>query len=209
MHGSLYDVVMAPLERLSLTPLRRRLWRELRPEGLGLEVGAGTGVNFPLHPPGARVVAVDASCAMLGRARGKPGAEATLLVACDVEALPFREQVFDWGAETLVFCEVRRPDVALCEIARVLARGASWLMLEHVRPAGVLGIAADLFTRLSAPLWGEHFDRSPEPALAEAGFTIARAEAFGRGVLRLLACRAPGPCAARERASAAAPGPRV
>ncbi len=209
MHGSLYDLVMAPLERLSLTPLRRRLWRQVRADGLGLEVGAGTGVNFPLHPAGARVVAVDASCDMLRRARGKPRAETTLLVACDVEALPFRDGAFDWGAETLVFCEVRRPAAALREIARVLARGAPWLMLEHVRPAGVLGLAADLFTRLSAPLWGEHFDRSPEPALAEAGFSIARAEAFGRGVLRLLACTAPGARASRERSGASAPGRRV
>ncbi len=200
---------MAPLERLSLTPLRRRLWRELRGQGLGLELGAGTGVNFPLHPPGASVVAVDASCAMLRRARGKPGAEATLLVACDAEALPFRDAVFDWGAETLVFCEVRRPGAALREVARVLAPGAPWLMLEHVRPAGVLGVAADLFTRLSAPLWGEHFDRSPEPALADAGFTIARSEAFGRGVLRLLTCRAAGGRAARGPSGAAPPGRRV
>ncbi len=205
MDGSLYDLVMAPLERLTLTPLRRRLWRELGAGGLGLEVGAGTGVNFPLHPPGARVVAVDASCAMLRRARGKPGAEATLLVACDVEALPFRDGAFDWGAETLVFCEVRRPGAALAEIARVLAGGAPWLMLEHVRPPGVLGVAAEVFTRVSAPLWGEHFDRSPEPDLGAAGFAIRRRNLFGHGFIRLLFCAAPPPGPGRRPSPAAPP----
>ena len=206
MNGSFYDLAMAPLERRMLTPLRRRLWRELPQGGLGLEVGAGTGVNFVLHPRGARVVAIDASCDMLRNARGKSKAAGTLLVACDVEALPFRDGAFDWGAETLVFCELRRPEAALREIARVLAGGARWAMLDHVRPAGWLGLLADLFTRLSAPLWGEHFDRSPEPTLRDTGFAIHQRIPFGRGLLRLLVCAAP-PAAGRaanrpQRASA-------
>ena len=191
MNGSLYDTAMAPLERLTLVPLRRSLWREVAGRGLGLEVGAGTGVNFPLHPPGARVVAIDASCGMLRRARGRRGAGGTLLVACDVEALPFRDGAFDWGTETLVFCELRRPAAAMREVGRVLAAGAPWLMLDHVRPAGWLGLAADLLTRVSAPLWGEHFNRSPEPVLRDAGFAIRRRDGFRRGLFRLLVCAAP------------------
>ena len=192
MNGALYDAGVSPFERFGLLRMRRRAWAAVPASGLGLEIGAGTGAAFPFHPPGARVVATDVSPGMLGHARGKPGAAGTLLVVCDAERLPFRDGTFDWAAETLAFCEVRDPETALREIARASRPGAPFVMLEHVRPAGWLGRAADLVSRVTVPLWGEHFERSPDVPLARSGFEIHRRAWLWRDVFVLLECLGPG-----------------
>jgi phosphatidylethanolamine/phosphatidyl-N-methylethanolamine N-methyltransferase len=169
-----YDRLIAPLERLSFARWRRSAFAALPRAGLGLEVGAGTGANFPYYPPGARVAATDLSYRMLARAGAKPDRRGTPLAVCDVQALPFPDGTFDWAAGTLVFCEVPDPVLGLHEIRRVLKPSGRLVMLEHVRPSGALGRAADLLTALSAPLWGERFDRDAEAAALAAGFRVER-----------------------------------
>lgn len=183
----LYDLLTAPLERLALGRWRRRAWSEVPGGGLGLEVGAGTGANFPLHPPGARVVALDVSPDMLLEARRRGGT--VPLVAADVQALPFRDASFDWAAATLVFCEVADPVAGLAEVRRVTAGGGRLVLLEHVRPTGWLGRLARLATRLTGPLFGEHFDRRTEAAARAAGFAIDRRAWLWRDAVVLLVAR--------------------
>lgn len=186
-----YDRLAAPLEHRSLARWRRSTWAEVPEGGLGLEVGAGTGANFSYYPAGARLVATDVSPRMLARACRKPERRGTPLVACDVQALPFPDGVFDWAAETLVFCEVPDPAAGLRELGRVLKPGGRLVMLEHVRPPGWLGLAADVLTAASAPLWGEHFNRDVAAAARAAGFHIERrAWLWRRGVVLLTLARA-------------------
>jgi ubiquinone/menaquinone biosynthesis C-methylase UbiE len=192
LNGALYDVGVSPLERFGLLRMRRRAWAAVPASGLGLEIGAGTGAAFPFHPPGARVVATDVSPGMLARARGKPGAAGTLLVVCDAQRLPFRDGTFDWAAETLAFCQVADPEAVLREIARASRPRAPLVMLEHVRPAGWLGRVTDLVSRVTVPLWGEHFDRSPDAPLARTGFRVDRRAWLWRDVFVLLECLGPG-----------------
>lgn len=104
-----YDRVTRPLERRSFAAWRRATWALVPKGGLGLEIGAGTGANFGYYPSDARVVATDVSGRMLQRSLEKPGRGGTPVVASDVQALPFRDGLFDWAAETLVFCEVPDP----------------------------------------------------------------------------------------------------
>lgn len=184
------DRLSAPFERRALAAWRRRTWDHVPPGGRGLEIGAGTGANFPYHPGGAQVVATDVSIRMLRQAERKPGRARIPLVACDAQMLPFRDHVFDWVAETLVFCEVADPLVVLTEIRRVLKPGRVLVMLEHVRPSGWLGRVADAATALSAPLWGEHFNRDAEPFVRNAGFRIERSEHLWRQIVVLLVARA-------------------
>lgn len=171
-----YDRLTAPLEHRSFARWRKSTWARVPEGGLGLEVGAGTGANFPYYPAGARVVATDVSDRMLAQAQQKPERNRAPLVACDVQALPFRDCTFDWVAETLVFCEVPDPVAGLREIRRVLKPSGRLVMLEHVRPSGWLGRAADALTAVTAPLWGEHFDRDSEALVRMAGFTVSRRE---------------------------------
>lgn len=181
---------MAPLERAGLRRWRRRLWARVPRGGRGLEVGAGTGANCGLHPDGA-VVTTDVSWRMLARASEKPACEGRLFVVSDVQALPFRDAAFDWVAETFVFCEVPDPDAGLREVRRVLRPGGTFLLLEHVRPGGALGVGADLLTAITRPLWGEHFNRDTEAAVRAAGFEVTRREQLWRDLFVLLVARAP------------------
>jgi ubiquinone/menaquinone biosynthesis C-methylase UbiE len=184
-----YDLLSAPLERGVFGRWRRRAWARVPAEGTGIEIGAGTGANFPYHPAGARIAASDLSPRMLRVARGKP--DAPPLLACAAEALPFRDGALDWLAQTLVLCEVPDPVAALREARRVLAPGGRMVLLEHVRPGGWLGRAADLATRVAAPLWGEHFDRDAEGAARAAGLEVETREWLWRDGVVLLVVRRP------------------
>jgi phosphatidylethanolamine/phosphatidyl-N-methylethanolamine N-methyltransferase len=181
-----YDLLTAPLEKRVLHRWRRQVWARVPEGNMGLEIGAGTGVNIPYYPGDAYVVATDVSSAMLREARQKPGGPGTPLVACDVQALPFRSETFDWVSETLVFCEVADPVAGLQEIRRVLKPAGRLVMLEHVRPSGWLGRVADAATAVTGPLWGEHFDRDAEASLRAAGFEVERREWLWRDGVVLL-----------------------
>jgi phosphatidylethanolamine/phosphatidyl-N-methylethanolamine N-methyltransferase len=185
----LYDAATAPLEHGGFGRWRQAVWRKVPRDGLGLEVGAGTGANFAYHPDAAQVIGMDISFAMLRRVREKPAGGGAPLVVADVAALPFADTTFDWVAETLVFCEVRDPIAGLRELRRVLRPGGPLVMLEHVRPSGLLGVAADALSAVTAPLWGEHFDRDAETTVLAAGFVIERREWLWRDGVVLLVAR--------------------
>ena len=184
-----YDLMTRPLEHRALARWRRQVWSCVPANGRGLEVGAGTGANFPYHPDGALVVAMDVSVRMLQEAQAKRDGEDPPLVACDAQALPFRDATFDWVAETLVFCEVPDPAAGLREVRRVLRPGGILVMLEHVRPSGWLGRAADAVTAVTAPIFGEHFNREAEASVRKAGLEIERREWVWRDAVVLLVAR--------------------
>jgi ubiquinone/menaquinone biosynthesis C-methylase UbiE len=128
---------------------------------------------------------------MLAAARTKQYRGRMGMASADVQALPFGDQTFDWAVATLVFCEVPNPAAGLAEVRRVLRPGGRLLLLEHVRPSGWLGIAADVATALSAPLMGEHFNRNTEHTVREAGLTIEHRASFWRDGVILLVSRSP------------------
>ncbi len=184
---SLYDALVYPLERAGLARARRLLWSRIPNGGPGLEVGAGTGANLPHHPD-AFIVAVDVSHRALSHIRRKRRVPSPLVVA-DAHALPFRDDSFAWSVATLVFCEVDDPVEGLTEVGRVTRNEAPIGLLEHVRPRGVLGLLADLVTRVTAPLWGEHFDRDTARNVALAGFRTDEVRSWLRGGLVMLVAR--------------------
>src|SRR5688572_21281207 len=128
-----YDAVMGLFERTRLAHWRRST--VCPASGLVLEIGAGTGLDFGYYVSGTTVIASDPDVGMLERARQKAGTAAAtvLLVAADAGALPFRRGTFDTGVGGLVLCTIPDPGRALAEVRRVLKRGASLRLLEHVR----------------------------------------------------------------------------
>lgn len=181
-----YDAIMLPIEALGMKRMRARLWADVPRAGRGLEIGAGSGASAGLSPAGVAVVRSDLAEAMLRRAHRRREDAA---VVADVQALPFREDAFDFAVGSLVFCEVPDPARGLAEVRRVLRPNGSLHLLEHVRPRGaLLGAAARTLTRVTGPLFGEHFDRATHESVEAAGFVIERADwRLRRGLVQLRA----------------------
>jgi ubiquinone/menaquinone biosynthesis C-methylase UbiE len=189
-----YDLLMAPLERLWIRGWRRRVWQAAPTRGLGLEVGAGTGVNLPCHPLAGRVVMSDVSWKLLRRARDRArggGKKDVAFVVADVQCLPFREGTFEWAVATLVFCEVAEPVRGLRALAAAVQPGGPIVLLEHVRPRGAPGRLAELVTRVTGPLWGEHWDRRTVENARAAGLRAVTAEPLLRSAVLLIRGQAP------------------
>jgi ubiquinone/menaquinone biosynthesis C-methylase UbiE len=185
-----YDRAMRPLERLGLTRMRARVLAEM-PEGARvLEVGAGTGLNFPFYPRACEPACVEPSREMIVRARAKAERpEGALLVQARAEELPFSENTFDAAFATLVFCSVASPARAFAELRRVVRGGGRVALLEHVRPRGPLGYAFDALNLLTVPLFEDHFNRRTSEEARRAGLRVERVENHLLGVVQLIVCR--------------------
>lgn len=187
-HAVIYDLIMRPAERALLGPLRQRLAGQAT--GRVLEIGAGTGANFPYYAAAESVIAIEPDPFMLKRARQRArGLERTTqLVAAQAEALPFREASFDTAVVTLVLCSVSDVDQSVAETRRVLKPSGTLLFIEHVRAEGWLGQVQDLL----APLWiglgaGCHPNRCTDERIRAGGFSIAQLERRPAGPTPLVA----------------------
>ena len=192
--ASYYDRNMRPLERWGLARLRARALAEVAAAigegGRLLEVGAGTGGNFALYPKGVRAACVEPSREMLLRAASKPERPAgSLLTRAYAERLPFADATFDAAFATLVFCSVGSPAEGLGELRRVVRAGGRVVLLEHVRPAGVLGYLFDALSLLTVALMDDHFNRRTAEEAGRAGLEVLKVERHLRGVMQLIVCR--------------------
>lgn len=154
---------MSPLEVLWLRRIRQQLCASLR--GRGLDIGAGSGANFPFLEPHLEVTAIEPEEWMRERAeqRLKPHIQLRAGVA---ESLPFEDGSLDWALCTLVLCSVQQPERSLQELRRVLKPQGELLFLEHVRGQGWKGRLHDWCT----PWWswlvhGCHLNRATGDAL--------------------------------------------
>lgn len=174
-----YDRLMAPLERRFLIRWRREALAALPPGSRLLEVGAGTGANFALYPDHDLAVASEFAAGMIDLAASRSGT--IRLVQASVESLPFPSDSFDAAFATLVFCSVGDPALGLAELRRVVRPGGTIVLLEHVRPSGVLGYAFDAFNIVSMALIEDCFNRRTADLVRSAGFDIVdlRIKAFG------------------------------
>ena len=171
-----YDRMMAGAEKSFLKHVRSHIASGAR--GRVLEVGAGTGANFPYYEASdARtVVATEPDPYMLARARQKVQ-ELNLpidLEQAPAEELPFADSSFDTVVSTLVMCTVGDVEGALREIRRVLKPGGEFRFCEHVRSTHSLGA---FFQDLATPAcrWigaGCHPNRDVAAAIEGAGFRL-------------------------------------
>ena len=180
-----YDAVMIVAERAFLARWRRSLVASLR--GTVLEIGAGTGLDFPHYPGGVTVVATDPDATMLRRARRRvvDARASILLVAADAEALPFRGASFDGAVVGLALCTIPDPANALSELRRVLSGGATVRLLEHVRASHRL--ISRCQQRLT-PVWrriagGCRLDQDTARCVADSGLVIDRVDQHVAGIV--------------------------
>jgi ubiquinone/menaquinone biosynthesis C-methylase UbiE len=185
-----YDAAMRPLERWFLARLRAAALGELPAGARVIEVGAGTGLNFRHYAPETRGAALELSFEMLRHARRKETRPpAVALVQGRAERLPFADDAFDAALVTLVLCSVARPEAALQELRRVVRTGGRVVLLEHVRPDGLLlGPLFDLFNVCTSRLFEDHVNRRTAHTAAAAGLRVQRVARHLFGVVQLIVC---------------------
>ncbi|HEX9424869.1 MAG TPA: methyltransferase domain-containing protein [Pyrinomonadaceae bacterium] len=184
-----YDKAVAPLDRWFLAQLRATAFGYL-PEGARvLELGAGTGLNFATYPANAAGVATEPSSGMLQIARQKIRPTGVRLVQSYAEHLPFKNDSFDAALATLVFCSLTHPTKAFAELRRVVKSGGTVILLEHVRPRGLLGPVFDLVNLITVPLFDDHFNRRTAEVAQASGLEFMTVESSLLGIMNLIACR--------------------
>jgi ubiquinone/menaquinone biosynthesis C-methylase UbiE len=135
--------------------LRERVRRSLAPfsgNEVALDAGCGTGsLMFALAGCVAEVVGVDTNAEYLEAGRAA-APENVRLVEGDVMALPFGYAEFDLVCSHRVLHHVRRPELAVSELARVARPGGRVFIADQLGSIDpLLGLEMDRFERLRDP----------------------------------------------------------
>ena len=174
-----YDFMEA-IPEMIFTPWRKKLLAKAK--GTILEIGVGTGKNFPHYPYGACVTGIDIADRMLVIAREK-ASELGLsfdLSEGDVQSLKFPDHSFDTIVATFVFCSVPDPVQGLRELRRVVKASGRILLLEHVRiDKPIIGWLMDCLNPLIVRIMGANINRRTLENVKKAGLRIESVEHLG------------------------------
>ena len=175
-----YTHVLARNEPAQMRAHRDELLAGL--SGRVVEVGAGSGANFPHYAAGVEeVVAVEPESYLREQAvaaAAAAGAAVRVTVLDGVaDALPLEDGSCDAAVACLVLCSVPDQASALTELRRVLKPGGELRYLEHVRGATPRMARAQRF--VDATFWphafgGCHTARDTVAAIERAGFALER-----------------------------------
>ncbi|MFD2618421.1 MULTISPECIES: class I SAM-dependent methyltransferase [Terrilactibacillus] len=176
----IYDIAMRPIERSGFKKIRTKLGKEAN--GRVLEVGSGTGINFPYYRNAIRVDAIEPNSIMREKSlrRLERARVPIQLSNARAESLPFADDTFDTVLATLVFCTIPNPVKAIQEIERVSKPGAKVLFFEHVRvEQPFLRKTQDLLT----PLWkklcdGCHLNRDTLALLKQSNLEVTEVKYY-------------------------------
>jgi ubiquinone/menaquinone biosynthesis C-methylase UbiE len=130
----------------------RRLLGPFTGSEVALDSGCGTGsLAFALAPFVAEVVGVDVREEYLEAARASAPGNVTF-VAGDAMSLPFGYAQFDLACSHRVLHHVRRPELAVSELARVTRPGGRILVADQLGSVDPLrSLEMDRFERLRDP----------------------------------------------------------
>lgn len=135
-----------------LSERARRLLGPFTGTEVALDSGTGTGsFAFALAPHVGEVVGTDMTADYLEAARAS-APDNVRFVEGDVTALPFGYATFDIAASVRVLHHVRRPELAVSELARVTRPGGRVLIADQLGSIDPLrSLEMDRFERLRDP----------------------------------------------------------
>ena len=175
----LYNFIEA-IPEMMFKPWRKKLLAKAK--GAILEIGVGTGKNFPHYPSGASVTGIDIAERMLVFSR-KKASDLGLsfdLGEGDVQNLNFPDNSFDTAVATFVFCSVPDPVQGLRELRRVVKPSGRILLLEHVRiDKPIIGWFMDRLNPLVVHIMGANINRRTLENVKKAGLRIDNVEHLG------------------------------
>jgi len=136
LFAALYDPVTRPFE--SRIAEHREYLTQV--EGDVLDLGAGTGANFPYFAEkdvSLRAVEPDPHMRKRAEERAEEHGVEVEIRPDVAESLSYEDGSFDYVVAGLVFCTIKDVDGALDEVARVLRPGGELRFLEHVGDDGM------------------------------------------------------------------------
>jgi len=186
-----YDLMESLIERSRYSGWRQLLWSKVEGQII-LEVGVGTGKNFPFYPSGTDITAIDFSEKMLDRAREKAKKQdiEIALQQMDVQNLSFEDDTFDTIVSTFVFCSVPDPIKGLKEIKRVCKPNGKVLLLEHVLSANrFLAFIMNMVNPLVVRTMGPHINRKTVGNVSISGLKVEKVTDLAAGIFKLIEAR--------------------
>lgn len=184
LHARFYARVVPLMDR-GITDHRARLLDGA--SGRLLEIGAGTGANFPFYPEkltSALAVEPEPHLRNIAAAAADQAAVPIEVVDGIADRLPAADGSVDVAVACLVLCTVPDPGAALAELFRVLRPGGRLRFFEHVQATST---GRRRLQRLAdATVWpllngGCHTARDTRTAIERAGFVIDHLEQHGSG----------------------------
>jgi ubiquinone/menaquinone biosynthesis C-methylase UbiE len=169
------------MEQLGVAEHRRELLAGI--SGSVIEIGAGTGANFPHYPESVREIVAVAPEPYLRARTATAAAEAIAPVRVVDEVadeLPFENGSFDAAVSSLVLCSVADQRAVLAELHRIVRPGGELRFYEHVRAEDRRLASAQRALDLVWPHLGGgcHSSRDTLQAIADAGFVVERVRRF-------------------------------